>query len=516
MLQGNVWISVYYKGMKYIDDFLNRITMYRLLLWGLRVLFVISWLFSVTGVLPYGPVRPLVGISVLIGICLATNYVLARIFKATSNSESSNITALLLYFVFQPPKNVTEAAGLALAGFVAIASKYLITKNQRHLFNPVAFGAVFVGLTDVLHSRWWIGSRSLFIFVAMLAILEVRKIRRLPLVLSFGLMALVLAIVRSDAGVWHSLNLALLSFPIMFFGGFMLTEPVTTPPRRSQQIIYGTFIGALFSSGLRIGSVGMTPELSLLIGNLAVALLVSRSRQPLKLIGHESIGRNIYEYQFKPLLPLSFKPGQYLEITLPLRKSDARGNRRTFSLASSPTEDNVLLTVKHPEQSSAFKQMLASLPEDTEVSANNLAGDFLLPYDEKTKLVFIAGGIGITPFRSMLKYLIDNRLGRTITLFYAVSDPKEIVYKEIFNEAKEYGLKVVYVLSVAKGESAPKSWNGEVGLVTTDMIQKHVLDYDKRQYYISGPDAMVQANVKLLRSMGIARTSIQTDYFAGY
>jgi ferredoxin-NADP reductase len=148
--------------------------------------------------------------------------------------------------------------------------------------------------------------------------------------------------------------------------------------------------------------------------------------------------------------------------------------------------------------------------------ANNLAGDFVLPTDHRTKLVFIAGGIGITPFRSMLKYLVDNRLNRTITLFYCLSDPKQIVYKDILNEAKEYGLKVVYVLAPPPGQEVPKSWSGEVGFMTKDLITKHVLDYSKRNFYVSGPDAMVQANKKLLRSMDIPRDQIKTDYFAGY
>jgi ferredoxin-NADP reductase len=502
--------------MKYIDDFVNRITMYRLLLWGLRVLFAVAWIFSMTGVLPYGPIRPLVSISILVSMCYGANYILARIYQATTNNESSNITALLLFFIFQPPRNIHEGVGLALAGVVAIASKYVLTKHQRHIFNPAAFGAVLVGVTSVLHSRWWVGSSSMFIFVAILVILEVRKIHRQPMVWSFAAVAVLLAVLRNDAGLFESLKLTFLSFPIVFFGGLMLTEPITTPPRRYQRVAYGALVGLLFSSGLHLGSISMTPELSLVIGNLVVFALIARSRQPLKFKNREEVGRNVYQYEFSPVLPLHHKPGQYLELTLPLAKSDARGNRRSFTIASSPTEDSVILGIKHAEPSSAFKNALAELPKGTVVSANNLAGDFVLPIDKKTKMVFIAGGIGITPFRSMLKYLTDKRQSRSMTLFYAVSDPKEIAFKDVLNDAKEYGLKVVYVLTPKSGEDTPKSWNGEVGLIDADMIKKHVLDYGDRQYYISGPDAMVQANKKLLRSMSIARDQIKTDYFAGY
>ena len=139
-----------------------------------------------------------------------------------------------------------------------------------------------------------------------------------------------------------------------------------------------------------------------------------------------------------------------------------------------------------------------------------------MPHADTERLVFIAGGIGITPFRSHLKYLIDERKSRNITLFYAVSDAKQIVYKDILDEAKEYGLKVVYVLSPPAGEEPPKSWKGEVGFLTAEMIKKHVLDFDRRVYYISGPSGMVQANKTLLHDMGVARDQIRTDYFSGY
>lgn len=504
------------KTLVLVDDFVNKVTMYRLLLWGLRTLFVIAWIFSIAGVLPYGTIRPLVSISILIGVCLGSNYIFAKIYKVTSNNESSNLTALLLFFIFQPPKDSREAVVLGLAGLLAIASKYIITKHQRHIFNPAAFGALAVSLTGLLPSRWWIGSSSMAIFVAILAFLELRKIHRFPMFFSFTALALVLVAVRSDASISEVVRLGLLSFPVLFFGGFMLTEPVTTPPRRYQQIAYGAVVGALFGSGLHVGPVSMTPELSLILGNVLVFLAAPRSRQPLKLISREEIGRSIFEYTFRPTLPLDYKPGQYLELTLPLSKADRLGNRRTFTIASSPTEEDIILGVKHVASGSAFKETLAELPKGAVVSGNNVAGDFLLPIDEKVRLVFIAGGIGITPFRSMLKYLTDKRQSRNIVLFYAVSDAKQVVYKEILQQAKDFGLKIVYVLTPLPGETVPKSWSGEVGPLTSSIIKKHVLDFDKRQYYVSGPNGMVLATKRTLRNMKIPRDHIRTDYFAGY
>ncbi len=508
--------NLYNSLMVAIDDFVNTLTMYRLLTWGLAGLVAISWIFSLSGILPYGPIRPIAGISLLVAVCYVSNLLLAKFYKSAANSESAIITALLLFFIFQPPKDTTEALGLGLAGVIAMASKYVIVHHERHIFNPAAIGAFVVGITGILSSRWWIGRDTMFIFVLILGLLLVRKIHRFPMVLAFGATAAILAVMRNNASLGLALKDSLFSFPIIFFGAFMLTEPVSTPPRRYQQIVYGAIVGLLFSSGLSLAGRTMTPELSLLIGNLLVFAIAPRIRQPLKLLSAEEIGDTITEYKFKPVLPVDYRPGQYVELTLPLRKNDARGNRRSFTIASSPTEDHILFGVKHMEPSSTFKAGLAKLSKGDIVTANNLAGDFLLPLDDRAKMVFIAGGIGITPFRSMLKYITDSRHNRSVTLFYAISDPKQIVYKDILKDAKEFGLKVVYVLTPLPGTEAPKSWKGEVGFLNKDMIEKHVLDYGSRQYYVSGPDAMVQANKRLLRSLGIARDQIKTDYFSGY
>lgn len=496
-----------------LEKLLNKVTMYRLVLWGLRILFSISWILSIIGVLPYGVIRPLISISILIAVCFGANYLFAKIYKADTNSESSNITAIILYFIFQPPKNVNEAIYLSIAGFVAIASKYVITYKQRHIFNPAAFGAFAVGLPGLLQSRWWVGSREMFVFVLILSFLVTKKIRRLTFVVSFIITASLISILRSDLALTQNVSNLLLSYPIIFFAGVMLTEPITMPARNYLQISYGVIIGLLFSSGLNVGSVYMNPEIALLIGNLIFFAIFRRIRQPLKLIEVNEIADTIFEYRFKPLVPINFYPGQYLEVTLPMKKMDQRGNRRTFTISSSPTEKDITFGIKQEEQMSAFKESLLKLDKGSVISANNLAGDLLLPENLKTKLVFIAGGIGITPFRSMLKHMIDNNQHRNIYLFYAVNDPKQIAYKDVINEAKEYGLKVIYVLN---SENVSKNWSGETGYMTSHIIAKHVLDYKDRVFYVSGPDAMVQANKAIIKELGISNSNIKTDYFSGY
>ena len=146
--------------------------------------------------------------------------------------------------------------------------------------------------------------------------------------------------------------------------------------------------------------------------------------------------------------------------------------------------------------------------------AGQIAGDFTLPDDPEQKLVFIAGGIGITPFRSMLKYLLDMREPRDIVLLYTNKTANEIAYKDILNEAqKQLGIRVFYTLTDA--EALPRNWNGFVGRIHEGTILRAIPDYQERTYYISGPPDMVRAYEHILKNMGIKQSQIKKDFFPG-
>jgi len=175
----------------------------------------------------------------------------------------------------------------------------------------------------------------------------------------------------------------------------------------------------------------------------------------------------------------------------------------------------VRLGVKFYESPSTFKKYLAGCKEGNSILAGSIAGDFTLPRDTKKKLVFIAGGIGVTPFRSMVKYLLDKKEERDAVLFYSNKTEPEIAYKDIFDEAaaSRTGFRVVYTLT---DKTTPSSWTGERGYVDAAMIEREVPDYKERAFYISGPHSMVAAFHDTLRGMGIPRRNIRTDYFPGY
>jgi ferredoxin-NADP reductase len=312
----------------------------------------------------------------------------------------------------------------------------------------------------------------------------------------------------------------------------MITEPLTTPPTRWWRVAYGALVGALFAPAIHIGAFYSSPELALVAGNIFSFAVSPKGKRVLTLQKKEVVGTDIYHFTFKDDAGgrgkgLRFVPGQYLEWTLvpgrsearhstaPAGRADDRGNRRYFTIASAPTEDTIQLGVKFHEPSSSFKRALRAMQPGDTIVAGQLAGDFMLPKDPKKKLAFIAGGIGITPFRSMIKDLIDRGERRDIMLFYSNRTADEIAYRDVFDEAeRRSGTRTVYAITDTN-EKASGAAHYQ-GRITADLIKKEIPDYRERMFYISGTHAMTNAFERTLRGMGVPRTRIKTDFFPGF
>jgi ferredoxin-NADP reductase len=234
----------------------------------------------------------------------------------------------------------------------------------------------------------------------------------------------------------------------------------------------------------------------------------------LKLSQKIKMAPEIVDFVFKPTQELAYIPGQYMEFTLAHPHPDSRGNRRYFTLASSPTEKNVHLGVRFYEQSSSYKNAMYNMNGQTQFIAAQIAGDFTLPRNPKHKLVFIAGGIGITPFRSMLKYLIDTRQRRDIIIFYINRTADEIVYQDVLHAVQiKLGIRIIYALT--NTAAIPYNWPGLVGRINEEVITGIVPDYQERMYYLSGPPEMVRANERILKNINVKRDQIKKDFFPG-
>jgi ferredoxin-NADP reductase len=258
-----------------------------------------------------------------------------------------------------------------------------------------------------------------------------------------------------------------------------------------------------------------TPELSLVIGNLFAYIVSPKQKLTLSLKEKVLLAPDTYEFVFASDQGMNFRPGQYLEWTLSHAKPDDRGNRRYFTIASAPSEESIRVGVKFGQPTSSFKKKLLEMQLGDTLMAAQLSGDFTLPNDLEKKFVFIAGGIGITPFVSMIRDALETKQKKDITLLYANRNPEDIAYRDVLEHARtELGMNTVYTLSAVNATASHE--HERTGRITAAMIREEVPDFAEREYYISGPNSMVQSFEELLSEIGIPPSHVTVDYFPGF
>ncbi len=504
--------------IEFIDKVLNRITMYRLVLYYLIGLLGVALVLAAVGILGYDPFALLLTTGFLLAVCSITNWIFSKAFHVPANAESTYISALILALIITPLSSFNDLWFLTWAGVLAMASKYIVTLNHKHIFNPVAFAVALTYVTINQSASWWVGSAPMVPFVLLGGVVVMRQVRRGDMVVSFlitAILTLFIAGMFTGDDIATTVQRTAIYSPLFFFAFVILTEPLTSPTTRRLQILYGGLVGFLFSPEIHLGAFYTTPEIAILIGNVFSYLVSPQKTLVLQLVRKAQLTPDIYDFTFARNQKFAFVPGQYMEWTLGHADPDSRGNRRYFTLASSPTEDHLKLGVKFYQNSSTFKHALLSLSPKDEIVATHVAGDFVLPANPKQRCVLIAGGIGITPFRSMIKYLLDIRQSRPIVLFYVNRRVSDLVYVDVFERArKELGIKTTYLLT--DKQNVPALWKGKTGPLTSQMIQTEIPDYRACLFYVSGPRGMVDAFVKTLANMGISQTQIKTDFFSGF
>jgi ferredoxin-NADP reductase/Na+-translocating ferredoxin:NAD+ oxidoreductase RnfD subunit len=501
-----------------LDRFLSRVTMYRLILVWLVVLVLAGMVFGLTGLLPYSAVDILASTVFLLAVSLLSNIIFARIFGAATGTESVYITALILALIITPTAPFANLPFLAWAAVLAIASKYLIAWRRRHVFNPAALAVVVTSLFLGESASWWVGNIPMLPLVLAGGILIVRQMRRLDLVWAFFITVMAALLGFAIYGGTELATLArqiALHSPLFFFAFVMLTEPLTTPPTRALQMWYGALVGLLFVPQVHVGGFYFTPEIALVVGNLFLYLVGPKTNLMLTVKSAEQLSADTWEFVFENPSRFSFKPGQYMEWTLPHAHEDSRGDRRFFTLSSSPTRQEVRMGVKFYSKPSTFKRRLLELRPGDRIAAGHLAGDFVLPSDRRKKIAFVAGGIGITPFASMIRYMLDAKDRRDAVLLCANWRVEDIAYDPLLREAcEQLGVRTVHALSAV--DSVPTEWEGAVGFIDAGLIREVMPDYLERTFYVSGPPAMVTAARKAIAALGVKPSRVRTDYFPGF
>lgn len=506
--------SILSTPVHFVQHKLDNIAMYRTVTLGLTILAGYSITLGFFGILPYTVFEQVLSLGTALVVGLVLNVVFAFILRVPANHESSIITALIVFFLMVPAQTLTDQWFIAATVALAITSKFVICYRRQHIFNPAAFAAVIIGVTGLSEPGWWIGTPQMLIPLLIIGSLVVMKIRKWTPVLWFLAFSFIVYLFESwrlDLGVIESIPIFFTSWPALFLAFFMLTEPFTLPPTKQLQAGYGALIGFLSSAAFFGPYVSMTPELALLIGNIAFYPFTLRQKLYLTLIEKKELAKNTFEFVFKKPHGFHFRPGQYLEWTLQHAKPDSRGIRRYFTIAAGPEEDVVLLGVRTTDDNpSTFKQALLKLEPGDTVTASQLAGDFMLPHDRDEKCAFVAGGIGVTPFRSFLGHMKFSDDKRDAVLYYANNTEAEIAYRDMFDQASnESNFKTVHVLAKEEKEGF------EHGYLTEEIVKRHTPDFNERTWFLSGPPGMVNAYKSLLCKMGVPRKQIKTDFFPG-
>ena len=234
-----------------------------------------------------------------------------------------------------------------------------------------------------------------------------------------------------------------------------------------------------------------------------------------KLKEKETLAEGTMGFYFAKPAGFQFKPGQYLDITLvDPPETDAEGNIRSLSIASAPEDERLLVATRMRD--SAFKRVLRMAPPDFEVNIEGPMGSFTLHNNPAKPAVFLAGGIGITPFSSIVRHAAHAKLPHKLHLFYSNRRPEDAAFMPILKELEKENSNFKFIPSMTEMNKSAHRWSGETGFIDRDMLVRHLPDLEGPIYYIAGPPAMVAAMRQMLNAAGVDEDDLRTEEFAGY
>jgi ferredoxin-NADP reductase len=233
----------------------------------------------------------------------------------------------------------------------------------------------------------------------------------------------------------------------------------------------------------------------------------------IKLKSKKEVARDTMAFHFEKPSGFTFKPGQFADFTLiKPAETDAEGDIRGFSLGA-PYEEDIIFTTRMRD--TAFKRNMKKMAIGTEVIFDGAYGSFTLQNNTKIPAVFLCGGIGITPVRSIILQATHDKTAHKIFLFYANKTPNDAAYLDELTAAQKANTNFMLISSMTDINGS-KNWKGETGFFTKEMLKKYTGDLSQPIYYISGPASMVTSIRKTLNEAGIDDDNIRTEEFSGY
>ncbi|MGH7236487.1 MAG: ferredoxin--NADP reductase [Nitrospiraceae bacterium] len=220
-------------------------------------------------------------------------------------------------------------------------------------------------------------------------------------------------------------------------------------------------------------------------------------------------------FQFDKPEGFTFKAGQSIDMTLiNPSETDGEGNGRAFSIASAPEEGMLLVATRMRD--TAFKRVLGAIPIGSQVKIEGPFGNLVLHHNQARAAVLLAGGIGITPFRSILLRAAREQLSHRLFLFYANRRPQDAPFLQELEALQRQNPSYTFVPSMTDMSRSDRSWQGETARINQAMLAKYLKSAASPIYYMAGPPGMVRAMRTLLNGMGVDDDDIRTEEFAGY
>lgn len=234
-----------------------------------------------------------------------------------------------------------------------------------------------------------------------------------------------------------------------------------------------------------------------------------------KLIKREDVAEGTMRFYFEKPEEFTFTAGQSIDLFLiNPPETDAEGDKRAFTLACAPSDDYLAITTRMRD--TAFKRTLKTMSTETALAFEGPFGDLVLPENTERPVVFLAGGIGITPFYAMTTDAARRSLPHKITLFYSNRRPEDAAFLAELIDLQKKNPHFTLIATMTQMEKSTHTWEGEQGFIDADMLAKYVPSEDTPIYYLAGPAGMVASLRTMLNDAGVSNDDIRTEEFTGY
>ena len=233
------------------------------------------------------------------------------------------------------------------------------------------------------------------------------------------------------------------------------------------------------------------------------------------LSGREEIAEGTMAFHITKPADFQFRAGQSIDVTLiEPPETDAEGNTRAFSLASAPFENELMIATRMRD--TAFKRVLRSAPMGMSLKVEGPSGSFVLHRKVEKPAVFLAGGIGITPFLSIIRQATRENAPHQLYLFYSNCRPEDAAFLKILAQTTKQNPNFHLIATMTEMEKSRREWQGETSFINGEMLRKYLPSLQGPIYYIAGPPAMVAAMRRMLTDAGVDEDDIRTEEFSGY